>query len=166
MPDAQVRVRRRPVPSEPLVHGVPDYADSFELLLPRPDAHTAEEWVRTGLEQPLLRNLIVLVHRRVLRFTLGPQGSDTHILGWRIVQSTPDVLELTTGGPLMRAVIVARRTSTTSATASTFVFYERASTAHLWRVVGPLHRRVAPYLLKRAGRTLLVEPHSVSEVQP
>jgi hypothetical protein len=157
MPDTQVRVCRRPVPPEPLVAGIPSYADSFELRVPQPEHHSAEEWVRTGLEQPLLRRLIVLVHRHVLRFELGPQGDALHILGWRIVSSTADVLKLETGGPLMRAVIVARRTSPTTAIASTFVFYERPATAHLWRLVGPLHRRVAPYLLKRAARTLLQE---------
>jgi hypothetical protein len=154
MPDAKVDIRRQPVPSEPLVAGLPSYADSFELRLSRPDEHSAEEWIRTGLEQTQLRPVIVLIHRHVLRFRLGPQD-DLHILGWRITNSSSDVLKLETGGPLMRAVIVARRSSPTSAMASTFVFYEHPLTVHVWRVVGPLHRRVAPYLLKRAARTLV-----------
>ena len=134
-----------------------DYADSFALLMSEPDDHTAEEWVRAGLEQPLLRRLIVLVHRHVLRFALGP-ADEQHILGWRIAVSEPDVVMLQTGGPLLRAVIVARRTSPTSAVASTFVFYERSGTRLLWLLVGPLHRRVAPYLLRRADRTLHPAP--------
>jgi hypothetical protein len=149
-----VRVRRIAVPDEPLLHSsVHDYADAFELRLDCPDEHTAEKWVRTGLEQPLLRRLILLIHRRVLRFDLGPADAD-HILGWRIVVSEPEVLQLATSGPLLRAVIVARRTTPTSSTATTFVSFERPSARQLWRVIGPLHRRVAPYVLQRAARTL------------
>jgi hypothetical protein len=151
MPDA--RVSRRPVPHEPLVDQTPDYADSFELVLAHPDEHTAEEWIRAGLEQPVLSRLIVLIHRRVLRFDLGPADAH-HILGWCIVRSEPDVLQLSTGGPIMRAEIVARRSSPESAVVTTFVFYERPSSRHVWRIVGPIHRRVAPHLIKRAAGTL------------
>jgi hypothetical protein len=45
------RTRRVDVPAEPLVPDH-DYADAFELLLDRPDTHTAQEWVRQGLEAP------------------------------------------------------------------------------------------------------------------
>jgi hypothetical protein len=155
-------VTRLPVAPEPLLDTNDfQYADSFELRFGRPDQHTAEQWLRTGLEQPMLRQLIVLVHRRVLRFDLGPRD-DEHILGWRILTSQHDVVQLEADGPLMRAVIVARRTSPTSAVATTFVFYKRPITALLWRLVGPLHRRVAPYLLKRAAGTLLRESIEVA----
>src|SRR4051812_42435572 len=99
MPEKQkVVVRRLPVAAEPLLERTDfDYADAFELRLDRPDEHSAEQWVRAGLERPALRRLILLVHRRVLRFELGPRDAD-HILGWRIVTSTPDVLQLETAG--------------------------------------------------------------------
>jgi hypothetical protein len=150
-------VRRVPVAPEPLLDATDfQYADSFELRFGSPDQHSAEQWVRTGLEQPMLRRLILLVHRRVLRFELGPRD-DEHILGWRIVTSQHDVVQLEADGPLARAVIVARRTTPMSAVATTFVFYKRPITPSVWRLVGPVHRHVSPYLLKRAAGTLLRE---------
>lgn len=148
------QVRRVPVASEPLVEGTYDYADSFELRLEQSDTHTAEQWVRTALEQaaPGVRGLVRFVHGRVAKF--GLDSSPHSVLGWRTVASTRDVFHLAAAGPVLRAEIVARRTSPVTATLTTFLFYERRRTRLLWLVVGPLHRRVAPYLLTRAASRL------------
>src|SRR4051794_37960059 len=115
------RVGRVAVAPEPMVPESYDYADSFELRLEQPDAHTAEEWVRAGLEQSeATLALIRFVHARVLRFELYADG----ILGWQLVSSTAEAVHLRTGGPLLRAEIVARRTSDTTATFSTFLYYQ------------------------------------------
>ena len=148
-------VRRVPVAPEPLLAGAtPDYADAFELRLARPDAHTAGQWVQAALaEAPsAVTALIRFVHARVLRFELSPQ--DDSILGWHTVSSTPEALHLRTQGPLLRAEIVLRRGSPSTATVSTFLFYGHRFTPLLWRVVGPLHRRIAPYLMRRAAERL------------
>jgi hypothetical protein len=151
----EFEVRPRAVPDEPELRGH-DYADSFEVVLAEPDEHTAETWARTALEQsnPLLRRLVGVVHGGILRFDLGPDD-EQHVLGWRIVSSEPDALQLVAGGPLGRGVIVARRTSPTASAASTYVFFTRRRSRLIWAVVGPLHRRVAPYLLGRAAHTLV-----------
>ena len=143
------RVGRVAVAAEPLVPPDHDYADAFELRLDQPDTHTAEEWVRAGLDGSgsAVRATIRFVHARVARFALREDG----ILGWEVVASTPDVLHLRTEGPLLRAEIVARRTSPTTATASTFLHYKHRVTPLLWRGIGPVHRRVAPLLLRRAA---------------
>ena len=147
------RTRRVDLPAEPLV-GEHDYADAFELLLDRPDAHTAEEWVRQGLEgSPApVRSLIRFVHARVIRFEL--QDGPGTVLGWTVVRSERDVFHLHTEGPLLRADIVARRTSPTTAGFGTFLSYRHAAAAKMWRVIGPLHRAIAPYLLRRAASSL------------
>src|SRR4051794_24628689 len=91
MPDHTVR--RRPVPDDPRLTGY-DYADCFEVTLATPDTHSAETWVRTSLEaNAFVRRLITVVHAHVLRFDLGP-ADEHHVLGWRIVTSEPDVLQL------------------------------------------------------------------------
>lgn len=148
-------VARVPVAPEPLVEGAYDYADSFELRLDRPDSHAAEEWVRAGLEDsPLwVRAVIDVVHGRIARFERGPADRE-HILGWRIVTSTPDLLHLQTSGPLLRAHIVARRRTPTTSDLTTVLFYERRVARLLWTVIGPLHRAIAPLLLRRAARKL------------
>ena len=153
-PRPESGVFRRAVPDEPGGHGY-DYADSFEVVLGQPDTHPAEQWVRTALEDvhPLVRRLIQVAHTRVLRFELGPYD-ERHILGWRIAGSEHDVLQIEASGPLGRGVIVARRSAPTTAVATTYVFFTRRRSRVIWVFVGPLHRRVAPFLLTRAARTL------------
>jgi hypothetical protein len=152
---AGYRVARIAVAPEPLLNGEQyDYADSFEVRLDHPDAHTAEEWARTCLEKsaPAVRGLVRFVHGRVARFALSSDPDS--VLGWQTVSSTPEALHLRTEGPMLRAEIVARRRSDQTSGFSTFLFYKRPATRLLWIGVGPLHRAVAPYLLRRAAAAL------------
>lgn len=129
-----------------------DYADSFEVTAPVPAGQTVEALARTALEgmpRPL-RFVVMAIHRRVLRFRLGPLRSAEHVLGWRIVESTEDRLVLHAEGPLMRAVLVGRKPNPGVTVLCTFVAYRVPAARIVWRVVGPVHRRVAPFLLKRA----------------
>ena len=150
------RVVRVPVAPEPLVAEVPDYADSFEVRLDQRDAHTAEEWVRAGVDDAprWARAVIAFAHGRIARFERGPADRQ-HILGWRITVSSQDVLHIQTGGPLLRASIVARRITPTAARLTTSLFYEHRATRLLWAAIGPLHRRIAPLLLRRAAAALV-----------
>ena len=162
---ASFRVSRCQVTPEPLLDGArPDYADSFEIRLRDPDSHPAEQWARVSLEQaaPVVRRIIQFVHAHVARFQLGPPADPDYVLGWQIVTSVPDVLHIETSGPLARAEIIARSVSPTRKTASTFLFYERPLTQFLWFAIGPLHRRIAPYLLARAATSLTSERHSLT----
>ena len=149
------RVRPVPVAPDPLIGGAAyDYADAFELRLDRPDAHTAEQWFRAGLAQggPVLRGIVRFAHGRVLRLALSSDAAS--ILGWRTLSSTADALHLCAEGPLLCAEIVARRRSETTATLTTFLAFRRRRTRLLWLLTGPVHRRVAPYLLGRAAARL------------
>ena len=160
------RVRRVAVAPEPLVDGGFDYADSFEVRLARPDTHPAEQWARACVAQaaPAVRGLIRFVHGRVAGFALDDDPDA--VLGWQTVSSSPDAHHLRAAGPVLRAEIVARRTSDRTATMTTFLFYRRRRTRLLWLLVGPLHRAIAPYLLRRAAAHLTrpgaeqVPPHS------
>ena len=149
------RARRVAVaPAEPLIGGAHyDYADAFDVDVPD-DGRPAEQLCRAGLERaPLpLRWVIVAAHRHVLRLRLGPLSSPEHILGWRIRTTEPDVVHLEAAGPLLRGVLVARRVESGRAVLTTFVTFGRPRAARMiWAIVGPLHRRVAPYLLERAA---------------
>lgn len=145
-------VVRVAVVDEPLLEGRPDYADAFTVAAGN-DARSAEEWARTALEQSpaWLRRLILLVHTRLLRFRFDQLSGPDRVLGWRVVVSEPDVVMLQAGGPLMRGVIVGRRVDSGSVRVQSFVFYERPRARLVWLLAGPLHRRVAPLLLSRAG---------------
>ncbi len=161
-------VSRIEVPPEPWVQSGYNDADAFELRLTHPDDHTAEEWVRVALESaaPGVRGLIRFVHGRVARFSLSNEPRS--VQGWETVSSTADAFHIKTRGPALRAEIVARRTSATTASITTFLFYRRRSTRLLWLLIGPLHRRIVPYLLARAAAHLAcqVPPDDAGEPQP
>jgi hypothetical protein len=148
------RVRRRPVVAEPLIGSQRyDYADAFEVRLESDDARSAEDVFRAGLEQApaSLRALVLIAHRHILRFELGPSSSSDHVLGWQILASEPDVVHLSAAGPLLRGVLVGRKVGPTAVVLTTFVYYRHPAARIIWAIVGPLHRRVAPYLLRRAA---------------
>ena len=131
-----------------------DYADAFEVRLTAPDERAAEEWMRCGLEQaPLpLRWTILVAHRWVLGFRLAPRSAPGNIMGWRIVTSEPDLIHLQASSPLMRGDLIGWRDSPVQMTLSTYLCFDRPVTARIiWLAVGPLHRRIAPYLLERAA---------------
>ena len=144
------------VPDEPALGGDPyDYADAFEVEMHPSDRRSCEQLARDGLER-MPRPVLVVVRtalRRVLRLRLGPDLSPGHVLGWPIITSSDDLAHLESSSPLLRrAVIVVRRPTSTSATISTFLFHAHPSARLLWAIVGPVHRRVAPYLMVRAAR--------------
>ncbi|HEX2070441.1 MAG TPA: hypothetical protein VHF90_02195 [Thermoleophilaceae bacterium] len=131
------------------------YADAFEIRVDEPDERPAEQLVRSSLEQAArpVGSAIWIVHRHVVRFDLGPAGSPGHVLGWRVVESEHDAIHLEADSPLLRAAIVVRRTEPTRAVLATYLFYKRpVAMRALWRLVGPLHRRIAPYLLQQGAR--------------
>ena len=150
------RAHRVPVPrDEPLIGDAAyDYADSFEVHVPESDERSMEEFVRGAINDAprSVRELVWLVHRHVLRFRLGPRSSASHVLGWRIKTSERDVFRLEATSPLFgRGIIVGRRPEPTRAVVTTYVVHSRPVLAHaIWSLVGPLHRRVAPYLMERA----------------
>lgn len=146
--------RRVPVTEEKLRGiGRYDYADAFEVRVPDPDQRSAEQWLRCGFGQapPALRWTIVVAHRHVLGFRLAPVSSPDHVVGWTVVDAQPDVIHLEAASPLLSAAMVGRRANATTTTLTTCLTYERPRAAQVWRMLGPLHRRIAPYLLNRAA---------------
>jgi hypothetical protein len=146
------------VADEPLIGGDRyDYADAFEIRVREPDARTAEQFARCALEQAPwpVRWTVWIAHRYLLRMRLGPRSSPDHILGWKILTSQPDVIHLEAVSPLLgRGVLVLRRVDPTCVVITTYVFYTRPGPARVvWRIAGPLHRRIAPYLLEHAAAT-------------
>jgi Protein of unknown function (DUF2867) len=137
-----------------------DYADVFEATIAQGDSRTAEQMFRDALGDEAAGGVVLWIHRHVLRLRLGPPSAPDHLIGWQIVHSDPDEIVLTTSGPLMRGELTLRRLDGRRATLTTRVHYRHKKTARLvWSVVGPLHRMVAPQLIKRAaaGRQLAVD---------
>ena len=149
------RACRVPVPvEEPLIGSDSyDYADAFEIELREPDARSPEQLTRCALEQGPwpVRWTVWIGLRHVLRLKLGPRSSPDHVFGWTILTSRPEVIHLEAVSPLLRGVLVLRRPAPTVVAVTTYVRYTRAPARFLWTVVGPLHRRVARYLLEYAA---------------
>ncbi|OMC20669.1 DUF2867 domain-containing protein [Mycobacterium colombiense] len=131
-----------------------DYVDVFEVPITAGDARTAEQAFRDGLgDRPGAGGKLVLwIHRNVLRLHLGPARSEGHLIGWPIVRSDADELVLATGGPLMRGELTLRRLDGRRAVLTTRLHYRRRIAARaVWAFIGPLHRVVAPRLMRRSA---------------
>jgi hypothetical protein len=154
---AREKARRVPF-DEPLPSGFStyDYADAYDVEIAATDPRSAEEFAREALERSpaALRRFIVSAHRYVLRFRLAPLDAPGHVLGWRIVEATPDLVRLEAESPLARATLVGRRVEPTRVRLTTVLAYRRPVIIRaIWTAVGPAHRRIAPYLLDRAARS-------------
>lgn len=132
-----------------------DYSDAFEVTIADGDVRSAEQAFRDALgdEPGALGAFVPAVHSHLLRLRLGPYSSPGHVIGWAIVRSDHDELVLEAGGPLMRGQLTLRREDGRHAVLTTRLHYRHKIAARmLWVVVGPLHRALAPRLMKRSAR--------------
>jgi hypothetical protein len=128
----------------------PDYADAFEVTRSPTDRRSAEQWARDGFERlpATIRRSGLLIHRWILGFRLGPWVSSSHVFGWRIVTSEPELLHLEARSTLLSGHMVWRLYHE-RLVMTTFLQYEMRKTAPVvWAVIGNIHRGSAPYLLK------------------
>lgn len=130
-----------------------DYADVFEVPMRAGDSRSAEQAFRDALGgQPhALGNLVLWIHRHVLRFRLGAPSGRDHVIGWRIVRSDPDEMVLETDGPLMLGQLTLRRDDDRAKLITRLQYRRKVAARTVWAAVGPLHRAVAPRLMQRAA---------------
>jgi hypothetical protein len=124
-----------------------DYADAFEVRLPGPDGEAPETWVLAGLaDSPAVMEWIaslLLGHGRA-----PSTSSDRVVDGWRVMESTPEVVHLEQPLPLMHVVVVGRRVGSSGRMLTSVLHFERPVLARLvWAVVGMGHRRMVRRLL-------------------
>ena len=149
------RARRSEVGADQVIGGGYDYADAFEIDIGESDARSPEQMFRAAVDNASwVQRWVPLAHRRLLRFRLAAPAAPDQILGWRIVDSDCDVVRLNAEGPLIRGAIVGRRTENSVAVFTTYVYFVRRWPARaVWAIAGRLHRRIAPYLLRRGVAT-------------
>ena len=132
-----------------------DYVDVFEVPLRPADSRTAEQALRDALGQNpgALGAAVRWIHRHLLGFRLGPASSPEHLIGWSIARSDADEVVLTANGPLMHGELDLRRQDGRRAVLTTRLHYRhRFAGRAVWLAVGPLHRVIAPQLVKRTAR--------------
>jgi len=131
----------------------PDYADAFEVTSDPTDRRSAEQWARDGFERlPLsARHSVLLIHRWILRFPLGPWASPDHVFGWRIVTSEPELLHLEARSTLLNGHMVWRLHEERLEMTTFLQFEMRRRASAVWAVIGNIHRGGANYLLELAA---------------
>jgi hypothetical protein len=131
-----------------------DYGDAFEVQLSEPESARPEDWVRAAMnEAPKWVDWIT--------GALGMDGpaawSAENTGSFRIEESTPDLLHLTSTDWLMETVMVGRRIEPTGRRLTTVLRFRRPVLARLvWALIAPLHRRMARGLVTSA--TLAPKP--------
>ena len=130
----------------------PDYRDAFEVPTDRTDTRTPEQWARAVFESAPRKSrwFLLLGWRGVLGLRLGPRPSSDHVLGWRIVETSPEAVRLELRSAVMTAHLILRVASST-AVLTTHVYYTRPLAHPLWAAVGLIHRQMIPSLLGRAA---------------
>jgi Protein of unknown function (DUF2867) len=141
----------------------PDYRDAFEVPTDRTDTRTPEQWARAVFESAPrpLRWFLLLGWRWVLGLRLGPRPSSDHVLGWRIVETSPEAVRLELRSALMTAHLILRVAGST-AVLITNVHYTQRLAHPLWTAAGLIHRQMIPYLLGRAAS--LPRPTTLSSI--
>jgi len=147
--------RRVEVPDEFVAH--PDlpqsgYASAFELPIGARRFLTPEQWARATFEgaPALLGVLLATAWRYGLGLRLGPRTSPDHVQGWLISNSGPGSITLETRSRLMVAHNIVAVSDSTVVLVTLVQFTRRAGRV-LWAVATPVHNKVIPYLLGRAG---------------
>ncbi len=132
-----------------------DYADAFEVRLPEPDGDAPETWVLAGLDDsPVVVEWIATV---LLGHGSAPSTSTDRVVdGWRVVESTSEVVQLEQSLPLMHVVVVGRRVGSSGRMLTSVLHFERPVLARLvWAVVGVGHRRMVRRLLRSTSSTAM-----------
>ena len=134
----------------------PSYTYACEIRAQPGDSRPAEQWARgvfEGAPRPL-RWFIVTGWIVGLGLRLGPRPSASHVLGWKILSSTPTTIALGVDSFVLSAHLVVH-VQDRRVVHATFVRYERRPARILWTAAAPIHRRVVPYLLRRAAANWL-----------
>ncbi len=130
-----------------------DYDDSFAAPRTAADDRTPEQWARAVFEDapPTVRWFLVKGFRYGLGLRLDPWPSPEHVLGWAIIDRSPDSVTIESRSWFLTSRLVFRA-ETTRVTQSTYVRYDRRLAAIIWPPVSILHRQIVPRILRHAAR--------------
>ena len=146
MNDQLIRQVRRVAVTDPIaVAQRYDYADTFEVQLPKSDVYSPEVWVRGGLAATP-----AIVARIVGLLGLRPASAPApdRLSVFRIVSSDPELIHLEASVPMLHVALLGRNSGPASRTLTTVLQYKRPLLARLaWAVIGIAHRRVALRLI-------------------
>jgi hypothetical protein len=129
-----------------------DYDDCFAAPRAAGDDRTPEQWARAVFEETPrpVRWFLVNGFRYGLGLRFGPRPSPDHVLGWTIIDRSPDSLTVEARSWFLTSRLVFR-TETTRLSQSTYVRYDRRIAAIVWPPVSILHRQIVPRIVRHAA---------------
>ncbi|HEY3959374.1 MAG TPA: hypothetical protein VGL68_02590 [Solirubrobacteraceae bacterium] len=130
-----------------------DYNDRFAAPRAASDDRTPEQWARAVFEDAPrpVRWLLMSGFRYGLGLRFGPRPSSEHVLGWAIIDRSPDSLTVESRSWFLTSRLVFR-IEATCLTQSTYVCYDRRIAAIIWPPVSLLHRQIVPRIVQHAAR--------------
>jgi hypothetical protein len=128
-----------------------DHADAFELDGIEARRHPPREWARLVFEQAPLATRHGLQRGWVALGLRLDDGVDRSVLGWQQRHRTLDFLLLGAGSRIgMPAELLLQRAES-SLLLATLVEFQNPLARATWAAVEPLHLKVVPRVLARAG---------------
>lgn len=127
-----------------------DYVDTATADVAEASARSPEVWGRAVMERTALGRRAPLLWT-TLGLRLGPRPSPDHIQGWRIAARGDDWIRVDTRSWYARAEAVCR-VEDGRVSMALFLHYDRPIAAVIWAVIGPLHRRGLPAMVREAVR--------------
>ncbi|HEV3322066.1 MAG TPA: DUF2867 domain-containing protein [Solirubrobacteraceae bacterium] len=130
-----------------------DYDDSFTAPRAAADDRTPEQLARAVFEDAPrpVRWFLVSGFRYGLGLKFGPRPSPEHVLGWAIIDRSPDSVTIESRLWFLTSRLVFR-TEPSRVMYSTYVRYDRRIAAIIWPPVSMLHRQIVPRMLRHAAR--------------
>jgi Protein of unknown function (DUF2867) len=130
-----------------------DRVITFELAAGEARSMSAGQWARATWEDApaIVRWFMSLGWRLTLGLRLTTGRSPTSVLGWRMIDESPNTVTLHAGSALVTGHnVVIVQESTVQWT--TLVRYEQPIARPIWRLVELVHRLVLPYTLTHARK--------------
>ena len=128
----------------------PDYADLFTLTTDDAARRSPEQWARAALEDVAgLQGQVIW--RVMLGLRLKWRSSPDHVAGWRIADRSDRWIRLEARSWMLTGHLV-MHVADQQVSLATFIRYDRPAAARVWSRLSPIHRRVAPDLLRDAHR--------------
>lgn len=126
-----------------------DYVDRFTHPVSR--SATPERWARQMFGDAPSR-AERFIWSGLLGLRLLPSPSDDTVAGWLIAGRDEDWIRLTTSSHIVSAVLLVQ-TGSDELALTTVIRYENPVGRAVWTVLSPIHRGIAPGLLRRVAQT-------------
>ena len=130
-----------------------DYEEMFVAQAKDARRWSAERWARAAIEGAPATRLYGPYLWKALGLQMGPRPSHDHVNGWAIAAREADWIRLESASSYATIHVIVR-VGTDEVQEAMFIRYDRAIAGPIWSIVGRLHRRAMPAILRYAVKSL------------